>query len=254
MVGDFGNSRALADHLSVASSRVFGVVGNAWLEYLTRERAEQGQDVFCSKLKERLQQIEARLFRLNADGQVGRATRRFALLALAGSMASEAGIVVWTTDQSITMVERCLDSWIAERGGTGASEEMQALRQVQHFFEQNGQAAFQRVGHEGLEGTDDSRTIANRAGFFSTSENGGMYYVLPEPFKTRVCEGLSWKQVTEVLVRYGLMSTPSSRTVRLAGLPNPPRVYCIDARIVGFDPDFHVMSVDGPAEIVPIAA
>ncbi|WP_175766777.1 DUF927 domain-containing protein [Burkholderia cenocepacia] len=241
-IGDFDSSRALADHLLVASSRVFGVVGDAWLEHLTRELAERGHDVFCSKLKERLQKIEARLFRLNADGQVGRATRRFGLLALAGAIASEAGIVFWTADQSITMVERCLESWIAERGGTGAAEEMQALRQVQQFFEQHGQAAFQRINRGIDDELDQVRTVVNRAGYVAVGE--GIFYVLPEAFRSRICDGLDYKFVVKVLSKHGMLLGDTSNTVRVPGVGSI-RAWRISTRIVGYSPEL-TESDEGP--------
>ncbi|WP_196305056.1 DUF927 domain-containing protein [Burkholderia vietnamiensis] len=232
---DKENSRALANHLNAAADEVFGAVGNAWLECLTGQDADYG----CDALKGRLRDVED-AFGSDGDGQVLRAARRFAVLALAGELAADAGIVCWSSGMPTAMLKRCFEAWVAERGGTRAAEEYQALRQVQGFFEQHGQASFQRIesGPYG-ESADNFRTISERAGYFSSSTNhGGVFHVLPEPFRNRVCSGLNLKFVLEVLRKHGLLLRDAVRPARVPGLrgQDPIRSHWISERIVGFDP------------------
>ncbi|ASV98993.1 DUF927 domain-containing protein [Paraburkholderia aromaticivorans] len=233
----FESSKELADHLHTSTLQVFGVAGHTWLSYLVGQMAEQGYAVFCEGLQTRLGGIENLFVRSNADGLVNRAARRFAILALAGEMAERAGIGGWAADESIVMLQHCFEAWIVERGGTGSSEEAQALRQVQRFFEQHGQSAFQRVGWpDGLEGAEQSRVISNRAGYYGSTKTGGMFFVLPEPFKSRVCEGLNVKLVVDALRKHGLLLRDASNTARVPDLPNAIRAYWISERIIGFGP------------------
>ncbi|MEX3639869.1 DUF927 domain-containing protein [Paraburkholderia sp. BR14320] len=233
-------SKALADHLRASTSNTYGVAGDAWLTYLTEQMVEQGQEAFGEMMRGRMAELEARFTRESADGQVTRAARRFALLALAGEAAVDAGVGGWGAGDATTMMQRCFDAWIDERGGVGSGEEAQALRQVQLFFEQHGQSSFQRI-ESGLcgESVDNNRTVINRAGYFSESTDGGrIFHVFPEPFRNRVCSGLNWKFVLEVLRKHGLLLRDTGQSARVPGLrgANSIRSYWISERIVGFDP------------------
>jgi|GEM_PF-152553 len=234
----YETSRALAEHLRATAGELFGEAGVAWLRYLTNGMAEGGDQAFCKACRRRLTEIERHFAPDGADGQVSRAAKRFALLALAGEMAVDAGIGGWARGDATEAMQRCFEAWLTERGGIGSSEEAQALRQVQRFFEQHGQSRFQRVevGHlYGEESVSQLQAIQQRAGFYRASANE--FYVLPEPFKRQVCEGLNWKLVARVLHERGLLLDTSSRSVRVPGLSNSIRAYRISGRIVGYDPD-----------------
>ncbi|MFP3801154.1 DUF927 domain-containing protein [Paraburkholderia sp. SIMBA_027] len=237
----FKSSRALADHLNAATSEVYGVAGEQWLMFLTDKVANGQYQSFGDELKERLREIEGQ-FQADGGSQVTRAAKRFALLALAGELAVEAGIGGWPSGTPTSMMKRCFDAWIRERGGTQAAEEVQALRQAQHFFEQHGQSAFQRVvpgvGNE----LDETRTVVNRAGYVNMED--GTFYVLPEAFKTRVCDGLDHKFVAEVLRKHGLLLGDSSKSVRVPGVDSM-RVWKISGRIVGYSPE-PLANAEGP--------
>lgn len=233
-------SQALADYLRVSASNTYGVAGDAWLTYMTGQMAQHGREAFCEMVQNRLAEIESQFSRQGADGQVTRAARRFALLALAGEMAGEAGIGGWAVGDATAMMLRCFDAWITERGGLGSGEEAQALRQVQHFFEQHGQSSFQRIESSPLMGDESAseyRTISQRAGYYRQATDE--FYVLAEPFRNRVCAGLNSKLVARVLRGHELLlgGSETATTVRLPGLPNSIRAYRISGRIVGFDPD-----------------
>ncbi|WP_219706101.1 DUF927 domain-containing protein [Burkholderia sp. COPS] len=239
----FESSRALADHLNATTSEVYGVAGDQWLMFLTDKVSNGQYQSFCRQLKERLREIE-RQFPANGSGQVMRAARRFALLALAGELAVEAGIGGWVSGSPTAMMKRCFDEWVRERGGTEAAEEAQALRQVQHFFEQHGQSAFQRLVRVPGVGDDleRERTVNNRAGYVDAAEE--IFYVLPEVFRNRVCDGLDYKFVAEVLSRRGMLLADTSKTVRVPSVGSI-RAWKISARIVGYSPEL-TESDEGP--------
>ncbi|MCX4156644.1 MULTISPECIES: DUF927 domain-containing protein [Paraburkholderia] len=238
-LGGVDTSRALANHLNDAADEVFGAVGDAWLEYLTGLDAH---DV-CDILKQRLRNVED-MFGADGDGQVLRAARRFAVLALAGELAVEAGIVCWSAGTSTAMLKRCFDAWILQRGGTEAAEEFQALRQVQGFFEQHGQSAFQRIRLLRDE-IDDEQVVHNRAGYVDTAK--GVFYVLPGPFKQQICRDLDPQLVARVLRKHGLLLHDASKTTRV-GREGAKRVWAISSRIVGYDPHQPAEAVEIPLE------
>ncbi|MFB9123561.1 DUF927 domain-containing protein [Paraburkholderia dipogonis] len=233
----FQTSKTLADHLHASTSVTYGVAGDSWLAYLTGQMTAHGYEAFRDSMRNRLTHLESQFARPDADGQVNRAARRFALLALAGEMANEAGIGGWAPGDATAAMQVCFNAWVAERGGVGSSEEAQALRQVQHFFEQYGQSSFQRIESSpmmGDESASEYRAIPQRAGYYRQATDE--FYVLAEPFRNRVCADLNLKLVTRVLRGYGLLlgGSDTATTVRLPGLPNPIRAYRISGRIVGY--------------------
>ncbi|MGF6637024.1 DUF927 domain-containing protein [Paraburkholderia sp. MM6662-R1] len=228
------SSRALANHLNAAADEVFGAVGNAWLQYLTGHNA----DDVCDILKQRHRDV-GNSFGADGDGQVLRAAQRFAVLALAGELAVEAGIVCWLAGTPTAMLKRCFDAWIVQRGGTEAAEEFQALRQVQGFFEQHGQSAFQRISPLTDE-IDHEQVVHNRAGYVDTAK--GIFYVLPGPFMQRICGHLDRKVVEKVLRKHGLLLWGTEKTTRIPD--GSKRLWVISTRVIGYDPQQHAEAVE----------
>ncbi|SAI30798.1 Superfamily II helicase and inactivated derivatives [Bordetella ansorpii] len=235
----FHSSKAMADGLRRATSENYGVANDAWLSYLTKEKHRLGETGFREFCKTRLAAHEASLLPAGADGQVNRVAGRFALLALAGELAAQAGIGGWSVEDVKAAMQRCLADWIRHRGGTGPSEETQALRQVQAFFEEHGASAFHRLEIDGIGssvGGLDTRPVQHRAGYFSQSgdDRNGVYYVFPTAFKDRICNGLNPSLVKRVLREKGLLLRDSGDTTRIPGVHGPSaRYYQISGRIVG---------------------
>ena len=76
-----------------------------------------------------------------ASGQVKRGARRFALIAAAGDMATEAGFTGWPAGEASRAARVCFEAWTRTRaGGLGASERTQALSQVRYWIEKNAEA------------------------------------------------------------------------------------------------------------------
>lgn len=58
---------------------------------------------------------------------MGRVVDRFALLAVAGELATEAGITGWEPGEAECAARKCLDAWIQDRGHTANQEDADAL-------------------------------------------------------------------------------------------------------------------------------
>lgn len=237
---DFPSSKALADHLRKAAGENYGIAADAWFNALTDMAHQFGVEAFRTTCRSRLAELEVELLPSNADGQVARVVRRFALLALAGELAVQAGVGGWSVKDVKAAMQRCLADWILHRGGTGPSEEAQALHQAQAFFETHGASAFQRLGIEGIEPVSlETRPVQHRAGYYDPNGDGGngLFYVFPSAFKDRVCSGLNQKLVTKVLREKGVLLRDASSTIRISGVPSSARYYQISARIIGFADD-----------------
>ncbi|MEO5347911.1 MAG: DUF927 domain-containing protein, partial [Magnetococcus sp. YQC-9] len=157
----------------------------------------------------------------NADGQVHRVAGRFALVAAGGELATALGVTGWSAGEIIQGVKRCFEAWLVGRGGNGPAEERQALSQVRRFFEAHGEARFSPWGNS-------DRVTVNRAGFRREAEGKTEWFILPETFRTEVCQGLDHRFVAKLLVSRGWIKPEdgNSTTVkpRLPGM-GPTRCY-----------------------------
>ena len=81
-----------------------------------------------------------------ASGQVQRVGRRFALAAVAGELATEAGCTGWPAGAATDAANACFHAWLAARpGGIGNAEEAQMLTQVRSWVQLNGAGRFTLV-------------------------------------------------------------------------------------------------------------
>jgi putative DNA primase/helicase len=215
----FGNAAELAEHLRLAADRDCGHAARAFLErivenihrltgQLTQERAHFVAD-HCPP---------------GADGQVRRACGRFAVIAIAGELATLFGITGWNVGDAEEVVVRCWNDWLVARGGAGAAEEREALDQVRLFLEQHGEARFSLAWDQ-----ENDRPVSNRAGFRKASEGGTTYYVLPGVFRKEVCKGFDPSTIARAMAARGWLLTEAKRPNKVERIPGQGslRVYVI---------------------------
>ncbi len=213
---------ALVFAVKEAVSRYHGAVGAEWLKLVVRDRSELG-----TILHDGIRKFIAEFVPKGATGQVERVARRFALVAVAGEIATHYGLTGWSSGESRTAVGKCFVSWLSSTGGTITREEQALLAQVSGFFEKNGASRFQDI-------LSKDEHIVNRAGFFRTvGDNRREYLVLPQAFKTEVCVGFDLKYAIEILRDRGWLlpgKDKSAQKTRLPGLGDM-RTYVISAKM-----------------------
>jgi putative DNA primase/helicase len=226
-VHDFGSGGALSQHLTRATEGTFGTPGRAWLEWLTDHT-----EGLARMLRERMDEAARRLIPEAALGQVQRVGRRFALVAVAGELASEAGMTGWPPGTATEGARRCFDAWIETRaGGIGLSEHAQMLQQMRQWFATYGEMNFKRWGV-----TDSDHAPAtpmmygwrrpihaddhNEVGDLVRVEVGKTWYVLADAFRTQACKGFSHRACLDVLKARKLLELePSGRALHRAKPP-----------------------------------
>ena len=176
-----------------------------------------------------------------ADGQVRRVAARFGLVAAAGEMAREFGILPWPEHEATRAAERCFRDWLGQRGGSRPAEATNAIATVRRFIEQHGTSRFEAIGElapHGQNGPIDQR-IVNRAGFRRLAIGGGgavEYLFLPETWKSEVCHGLDPIAAAKTLGEAGFIEADRAGKLqsvqRLPGL-GPTRCYVIGPSIMG---------------------
>jgi putative DNA primase/helicase len=215
----FGSGADLAEHLRLAADRNCGYAAREFLSQLTMKIPE-----IARSMHERRKDFIAEHCPKDADGQVRRACGRFAVIAVAGELATSFGITGWTAGDAMTATIRCWRDWLAERGGAGAAEVREALLQVRLFLEQHGESRFSAAWDK-----ENERPVSNRAGFRRTGEAGATYYVLGEAFRLEVCKGFNFKMVAGAMAERGWLSHEPNRLTTNVRIPGEglQRVYVI---------------------------
>lgn len=215
---------ALALAVKDAAIRNHGAVGVTWLRCIVADRSK-----LADFIAEGIQQFVQECAPDDAAGQVLRVARRFALVAVAGELATHYGLTGWPEGEAINAARKCFAVWLESFGGTGNREERAMLSQVRAFFETHGASRF-----EDVTATTDQR-ILNRAGFYRIDANGAReFMVLPEAFKRDVCQGYDTKAFTAVLLKAGWLAPgEGSRATQKPRIPGigPTRCYVLTKRM-----------------------
>lgn len=241
---DMRSAGALADHLRVASRTFYGVASRCFLDALVRDRAADPKALEAVIRAIRARFEESFVPAGNVDGQVRSVAARFALIAAAGELATDYGVLPWARGEALKAAGVCFQAWLAERGSTGAGEDVKAIEQVRAFIEQHGESRFTNLERLASLAADlgaipDSKTI-NRAGFkrkVGTPDGDQWeYLILPEMWKAEVCKGLDGNRAAKVLRDTGyLVPGDGKNTASKVRIPGEGRlrVYVVKGNILG---------------------
>lgn len=92
----FDSGKALAEHLEWATSSYYGSPFREWLKALTADL-----NGLTAQAKSLMKEYTAALTPKDAGNQVGRAVNRFALVAMAGELATRLGITGWPEGEAL---------------------------------------------------------------------------------------------------------------------------------------------------------
>jgi putative DNA primase/helicase len=212
------NASELAEYLRMAPDRNRGHAAREFLKHLT------GVQAIARAIHHERTAFIAEHCSGDSDGQVRRACGRFAIIAIAGELATKFGITGWDVGAAKAAVVRCWNDWLAARGGSGAAEVREALLQVRLFLEQHGESRFSLAWDR-----DHERPVSNRAGFRKAADTGATFYVLPEVFRREVCKGFTPAMVAKAMAERGWLQHEHKRWTTNARIPGEgtQRVYVI---------------------------
>ena len=227
------NGATLAQYLTKASEAQHGTAGRAFLEW-----AVQNADSLKARMSTGIERLIARWVHELASGQVQRVGRRFAAVAMAGELASEAGITGWPEGEATRAAKVCFDAWLSTRGGIGNAEDAAALRQVRRFIEAHGEARFT---HWDRTNDDHAPKTMHRVGVRKPVKDSQAevieweFYFFIESFRTEVCEGFDYLAVLRTLREREYLVPDKGRPYdckpRLPGL-GKTACYCIKSSIL----------------------
>lgn len=246
----------LAEEIARTGARHYGTAGRAWLAWAVANHAA---------LPDRMQALVAgflgEMVPESASQQVRRAGNRFALVAAAGELATQAGITGWLAGEARRAGRQCFAAWLAARGHLDNSEDISMLRQVRQFLEMHGEGRFtwwnralndhapktlQRVGFRRLLARDGKpiRTDAEHQTEYGeriSAADGEAaksdFIVLAESFRQEVCKGYEARAVAKLLAERGHLAHDPGRLTTKLRLPGMGNAWCYHIKPSLFEDD-----------------
>jgi putative DNA primase/helicase len=228
---DVAEPGELADRLRTAAATYYGTPMRAFLAELVAIREADTEGVYHYVKTMRDNFIAANM-PAGSDGQVRSVAGRFGLIAAAGEMAREFGILPWPEDEAIRACQRGFRDWLAQRGTVGSSEKHNAIRQVRAFLELHGSSRFAEI----QTGESYNRSIHNQAGYRRFKEGAGIFMFSIEVWRTEVCKGLDADLVAKAIKEKDWLVHDTGRLTkqdRLPGQTQRTRFYVVKDTILG---------------------
>ena len=227
VMADSGSEQA--DKIKELASKYHGTAGIAWLNYVTANKVET-----TAKAKSLITGFMLQYDDLSS--QAHRVAKRFALVAAAGEMATQAGITGWQTGQATAAVKVCFSNWLDNYGHDGEHEERQIINNVKAFIERHGSSRFQPCYNKGSTVFEDK--ISNCAGYHNRDTND--FYFFTSDFEKDVCSPFSKRKVLKVIEEAGLLIVNefgrNTYKTPTTCIKQRPRVYGIRGSILNYEP------------------
>lgn len=188
----FSTAQDLADHIKALASNNYGHVGEIWLEYLVQNKMDliqQAQQMIKQFIHD---------FANQASSQIQRVAKRFAIVACAGELATQAKITGWQKGRAYAAVGECFKSWLNEFGTIDSLEDQNILQHIKLFFEQHGSARFEDIElKRDSSGEIIKPRIYNQIGYYD--DDSKCFIVSVSMFETEICKGFNINKAKEVL-------------------------------------------------------
>ncbi|MBL0318570.1 MAG: DUF927 domain-containing protein [Alphaproteobacteria bacterium] len=230
----FASGDALSSHLKEAATHHYGT---AIREFLTHIVAHK--DKLVEQLNGARKAFQIAFVPDNADGQVSRVAGRFALVATAGELAIQIGVLPYNQGEVIQAVGTCFKAWLDDRGSVASLESEQGIAHIRAFFESNAASRFATM--EDI--FNKENRIINQAGFKRKNHEGHYeFFVYPQVFQKEICKGMDHKAMCHELVKLKmLVPGDGNRFVKNQRLPEVgvKKMYCFTSSMMA-DADMEV--------------
>ena len=229
---NFINGAALSDHLNKACEKYHGEPFLEFIKQLTSTDLGELIKVHHAEIASYREQFLGN----DAGGQAVRAFQKFALVGLAGELASTFGITGWSEGHSIQSAISLFKMWVDIRGGTGNVEEIQLLNHLAKQIKLYGEKHFKRWDRRGAKDPmiiDEhvpsklemwgyrEQIIIRYPDKDATTDH--MYYVPRDIFMDVMCKGFDGKRAARLLKDLGvsvIRPSESNRLFTTEKLPN----------------------------------
>jgi putative DNA primase/helicase len=149
--GATGDVRDLVNAFGAAAASAYGVAGPEFI----REMIARGVD--GESIRSSIEHFVRGNVEDHASGQVERAAKRFGLIATAGELATEFGILGWHVGIATAAAAAAFKKWVEVRGGDGKepAEDRAAIRQVTDLIVRYGESRFDELDERGFKAEPD---------------------------------------------------------------------------------------------------
>lgn len=201
------NAKAFADNLSRAAVRYYGTAGRAWLNYLTA--AGFGQiNLLVGELRDTFRQQ----YRPDdAGSQLDRVLERFTICAVAGELATRAGVTGWQTGEALAGVGACFTAYVEQRGTLRDMEGVNGVEHLKRYLSDYGRSRF--VRHSGDKTSVHDGYVATVSGGKVIESDDFNNLTIPETQPDTGVEVHYWifsEAMDRILEGHNLMSTIAS--------------------------------------------
>lgn len=180
------DGRLFSDTLQKNTSDYYGAAGIAYLEKLVNDNQD-----FGGLLEEAIKHFISE----NMQPQEYRAARAFALIALAGELATEYQVTGWSKTMALAAALKCFEQWRLHRG-VGATEDKVILESVKDFIDRYGDTRFSAKTDN-----DTFSVKQERAGWYTDSQHLERTYLFTSAGLKDATIGYDQKRVIEALAK-----------------------------------------------------
>lgn len=214
----------LSDAIRDGATHHYGHAGRAFVEVLIKHFPDG------LELSGRLEAIINKFGA--ADGQETRGARVFALCALAGELATGAGIVPWQPGQAANAAMQAFALWRDQRAAGGRNaEDVAILRAINDFIDKHGDSRFTDIAKD-----DMARLVINRAGYLDKA-GASTVYLFTSGGLREAAAGYDIKRVIKALDSVGAFAQKGANGKTALSTRTPdgrtPRLYYIDPDKLG---------------------
>lgn len=180
----FETGRHLSDHLKESCTQHHGHVGPAFITHLINEKR------YLPDLYHKITQTLSKNLTRNIEQ---RAASTFSVMALAGELAIEYGLLPWKEESALTAIMVAFNRW-RESQDEDRTEDERILQSVRNFIVKHGDSRFSE--------TNDDKSVINRAGWFKNIDQGTVFMFNPSALD-EAGGGFSRNRIVETLNRAG---------------------------------------------------
>jgi putative DNA primase/helicase len=158
------------------------------------------------------------------SSQEQRALNKFALVALAGELATGYGVTGWERGTSEQAAFECFIQW-RKQNGTGDIEQRQILQSVKDFIDVHGNSRFISVDAV----IDEKTRVINQAGYWKIDNSTGYKtYLFNESAIKEALKANGFERGIEVLKRGGWLDYSKGRNTKQHRVNGAlERFYCV---------------------------
>lgn len=221
--GSFDHAGELADAIKAEACRSYGTAGPEFVRRIIAGDADR----VAEQAKMAMTEFVAEFTAKDTGEQVVRVAKVFALIAVAGELATTFKITPWERGEARAAAARAFGRWLEKRGGGGSHEGRQAVEKVRLMIEQHGESRFE-------DSVGELHRVRDRLGWRNGDGATREWWVPVETWKSEICAGLDPTFVARTLAAQGMLRRQDTKNltcvVKAGG--QSIRAYVLTAKIL----------------------